>query len=252
MWNKLVKSLYLFFSLVIVCGAVYYQISLLWLLPLTFVCMGIMAWASFDIRSGFFLSAYCKASHPKRKHVALTFDDGPTAYTPQFLDILKKHQAKASFFCIGAQLEKYPEIALRIQDEGHLLGNHSQNHPKNMGFLSEHAVYAEIEACEKTFQRLLGYIPNYYRPPFGVTNPNIAKALSKTSYQVVGWNNRSLDTLLKNPQQIAKRIQRKIKAGDIVLMHDTTPKSVLALELLLEQLSLENYTFVTLDELLKM
>ena len=221
-----------------------------WLLLLFFLFIGVLSWGSFDVRLSFFTPIISKAPYPKNHTIALTFDDGPTDFTPQVLDLLKKYNAKATFFCIGTQLETHPKIVQRIFEEGHCLGNHSYSHPTKMGFLPVEEVFKEIEGCEQVFLNQLNFKPNYYRPPFGVTNPNIAKALKRFDYKVIGWSNRSLDTVLKSEQAIFDRVYKKVKSGDIVLMHDTALKNVLALELLLKQLSVDNYTFVTIDELL--
>lgn len=245
MLRKIIYILFFILAVLLLYNSFYWWLSLL-----SFLFIGVLSWGSFDVRLSFFTPIISKAPYPKHRTIALTFDDGPTNFTPQVLDLLKKHNAKATFFCIGTQLEKHPEIAQRIFEEGHCLGNHSYSHPTKMGFLSVEEVSSEIEGCEQVFFRQFNFKPDYYRPPFGVTNPKIAKALKRFDYKVIGWNNRSLDTVLKSEQAIFERVYKKVKSGDIVLMHDTSLKSVLALELLLNQLSVDNYRFVTIDELL--
>lgn len=229
-------------------GIVLGKLDLLWLCTLIFIILSILIWASFDLKLNFFVPAICKGQ--KGKIIALTFDDGPSEHTEKILDLLLKYDAKASFFCIGKQIEKYPKIAQRIINEGHILGNHTQNHPKNLGFLSATKVEKEILEAHQTIEKYLGISAKYYRPPFGVSNPNIAKALKKFNYQIIGWNNRSLDTIIHDEQRLFKRIYKKLPKKNLILMHDTQAHSVQVVEQLLKHLKNESYIFVHLDEFL--
>jgi peptidoglycan/xylan/chitin deacetylase (PgdA/CDA1 family) len=140
--------------------------------------------------------------------VALTFDDGPTEFTPKFLDLLKENNVKATFFCIGKQIEKYPETFQRIIAEGHTIGNHTLSHCNNTGFLSTSKMVEEIEKCDEVMLKIGSLKTNLYRPPFGVTNPNIAKAIKKTHKKSIGWNVRSLDTIIEDEKKFTKSHQR--------------------------------------------
>ena len=109
-----------------------------------FVWLIITTWGSFDIRSNYFVKTYWKSKTSDKK-IAITFDDGPTPITNEVLDILKKHNAKATFFCIGKQIRQHPDIFKRIIAEGHLIGNHSYSHDKGIGFFSTEKVADEIK-----------------------------------------------------------------------------------------------------------
>ncbi|HUH34396.1 MAG TPA: polysaccharide deacetylase family protein [Moheibacter sp.] len=249
MLKKILISFNLLYLGLFLTSHLLFEISLSWIFPLILINLIGIIWASSDLRLNFFLPAITQGK--KGKIIALTFDDGPTEYTEELLDLLLKYNAKATFFCIGQQIEKHPEIAQRIHSEGHTIGNHTQNHPKNLGFLSVEKVKKEIETCHQTIQKYMGFSPKYYRPPFGVTNPNIAKALKNTHYTVIGWNNRSLDTMIRNKTQLFNRIYRKLPNRNLVLLHDTQSNSVEVVEQLLKRLTDENYIFVNIDDFLK-
>lgn len=200
-----------------------------------------VVWGSFDIQLKYFINSITQKK-TKIKEVALTFDDGPTEFTPKFLDILKENNIKATFFCIGKQIEKFPETFQRIIAEGHIIGNHTYSHSNNTGFLSSPKMIEEIEKCDEVIFRIGNIKTNLYRPPFGVTNPNIAKAISKTQKKSIGWNVRSLDTVIDNEKKIYHRITKNLKPGSIILLHDTSEKTYLVLVELLLFLKRENYS----------
>lgn len=214
--------------------------------------IGLLAWGSFDIRLNLFVTAFSSSKTIKDKRIALTFDDGPTPFTMHVLDLLKQYNAKATFFCIGKQVEQYPHILKRILSEGHSIGNHTQTHTQKMGFLSTKEVLNEILLAEQTIETQAGFKPNLFRPPFGVTNPNIAKAIKQTDYSVIGWNIRSLDTVIEKEDRIFERVKNKIKPGSIILFHDTSKKSVTALESVLKHLQHQEYALVAIEELLNL
>lgn len=211
----------------------------------------ILAWGSFDIRLGYFTKTRCSNPKIKDLRVALTFDDGPTEFTNQALDILKENQVKATFFCIGKQIEKHPEIFNRIIAEDHLVGNHSYSHSTKFGFLKTDQVIEEIQKTDQLIFEGTGEKSLLFRPPFGVTNPNIHRAIQKTEHHVIGWSIRSLDTATEDEAKILKRIERKLHPGGIILMHDTTQKSINVLDNLLKSLSEKKYAIVPADELLE-
>jgi peptidoglycan/xylan/chitin deacetylase (PgdA/CDA1 family) len=167
------------------------------------------------------------------------------------LDVLSKFKAKGTFFCIGQQIEKHPEILKRIISEGHVVGNHSYSHSNKNGFFSTQKIVSEIEQTNTMIFQFINNKPKLYRPPFGVTNPNIARAVAKTNQVIIGWNIRSLDTVIENENTILERIKNKVKPGAIILLHDTSAKTVSVLEQLLLFLQSESYEMVTVDDLLE-
>lgn len=184
-------------------------------------------------------------------NISLTFDDGPhPEFTPKVLELLKRFNAKATFFCIGKQIEKHPKIFKEIVSSGHTVGNHTYSHSKSFGFFGTAKVMQELQKTNQLVYDIIGLRMNLYRPAFGVTNPNIEKAVRKLKLNSVGWNVRSLDTTPRNAEMVLKRITSKISKGDIVLLHDTSEKTILVLERLLLFLTAENLQSVTVDQLL--
>ena len=146
--------------------------------------LGLLSWGVFDIRMGYFIPVIYHLRGRPAKKVVLTFDDGPTEFTPLFLDLLNKYQAKAVFFCIGKQIEQYPEILKRIKEEGHIIGNHTYTHiPKNC-FASATTFAEEIRKTDEILQKFQ-IETTYFRPPYGITNPHIAKAIKKCGKKVI-------------------------------------------------------------------
>ena len=220
----------------------YVVIILLWLLTL--------ALGSFTMRFRFFTSAFIKGSQTE-KQVAITFDDGPTTeYTPQILQLLKTHQAKATFFCIGKQIEKHPEILKQIFLGGHTIGNHSYSHATNFGFFRKKRIVEELSKTDALIEEITNTKNTLFRPPYGVTNPSIAKALQETNHTVVGWNVRSYDTVIKNPAKVLNRIKKRVTPGAIILLHDTHSRCPEIVERLLQFLEKEGYQTVTIEKLL--
>lgn len=212
------------------------------------VFSAVVVWGSFAIELGYFVNSITH-KRTKIKEVALTFDDGPTEFTPKFLDLLQKHQVKATFFCIGKQIEKYPETFQRIIAEGHTIGNHTMSHSNSTGFLSASKMIAEIENCDKVMKTMGNIETDLYRPPFGVTNPNIAKAIRRTNKISIGWNVRSLDTITDNEKKIYQRITKNLKKGSIILLHDTSEKTYRVLVDLLVFLEDKKYSTFTVDSI---
>ncbi len=221
-----------------------------WLYLIGFLLFtGFLIWGIFDIKFSYFLKSFNENRDLQEKKIAVTFDDGPTEFTPEFLDLLKKNEAKATFFCIGKQIEKHPEIFRRIIEEGHEIGNHTYSHSEKTGFFSTQKMISEIERNDETILKFGNITTELYRPPFGITNPNIAKAIKKTGKKSIGWNIRSFDTVIENPDKITNRILPKIKPGSVILLHDTSEKTYLVLENLLLFLNRENYKTVTISQL---
>lgn len=187
-----------------------------------------------NICSHFFLKAKCKLEDKSKIH--LTFDDGPDENTtPQILEILKKHNQKATFFCIGEKIEQHPQIIKQIIEEGHKIGNHSYSHSNFFDIYKTSKIINEIKKTNQLIKDITGDECTIFRPPFGLTNPNIAKAVKKLNMEVIAWNIRSFDTI-KSKEKVFQRIS-KAKNGDIILFHDTKQHTI---EILDEFLQKEN------------
>src|SRR5690606_27468827 len=194
-----------------------------------------MAIASFSMSWKFYLKSITSNKIVTDKKIALTFDDGPNSeFTLKVLQILKDYNAKATFFCIGQNIETYPEILRAIADGGHDIGNHSFSHDLMIDFNSTERWLQEIKQTDNSIHKITGKKTTLFRPPFGVTTPKLAKALKVTEHKVIGWNIRSFDTVINNPQKILKRITKRVHPGAIILLHDKQSNVLLVLEHLLQ------------------
>jgi peptidoglycan/xylan/chitin deacetylase (PgdA/CDA1 family) len=202
------------------------------------------------IGSNYHVKTYCGNPLIKEKKIAITFDDGPNEMTIPVLNVLKKYNAKATFFCIGKNIETHSDILKKTINDGHTIGNHSYSHSATFDFYNKEKVIAEIEKTDDLIASVLGKKTTLFRPPYGVTNPSIRKALSVTKHKTIGWNIRSLDGIIKNEKFVLERIIKRIKPGGIVLLHDTSIETVDVLEQLLSFLEKNNYSVVPLEELL--
>ena len=210
---------------------------------------GALVWASASIRSGVYLKALCEARGEERK-VALTFDDGPDEeMTPRLLALLHRYKAKATFFVVGDKARQHPELVQRMMDEGHTVGNHTLHHSPLSPLYTSHRYYEELFFGRDVVERLTGRRMKLYRPPFGVTNPPIARAVKALGLTTVGWSVRSLDTIRMSRERVLRRIEKGLKPGAVILLHDRLPQSDRLVEDVLQLLERENYKAVTVDEL---
>lgn len=189
---------------------------------------------SFHIKWNYHVESLNYNNYTKDNYVAITFDDGPNEeFTPLVLRLLKKYNAKATFFCVGERVKQHPKVLKMIVDEGHVVGNHTYTHHEKFGFFKTEQVTSELRQTNAIIQEVIGNEVKLFRPPFGVTNPRIKKAITKVGLQSIGWSIRSLDTTSKPTDSIVKSIQKTLKNGDVVLLHDTSNKSIEVLEQLL-------------------
>ena len=181
------------------------------------------------------------------KYLALTFDDGPhPVHTPVLLDGLKERGVPATFFLMGSCIPGNEALVKRMQEEGHLIGNHSYNHVR----LTKAGSAAVCEAVDRTsgmIEDITGFRPQYMRPPYGDWNEELECQSGMTT---VLWSVDSLDWKLRNQKRIVKKVLKEAEDGDIILMHDIFDTSVSAALELIDILQREGYTFVTADELM--
>jgi peptidoglycan/xylan/chitin deacetylase (PgdA/CDA1 family) len=210
-----------------------------------------LVYASASIRSGIYLKVVCRIDTDE-KIMALTFDDGPDHITtPKILDVLLKYNIKVVFFCIGQKMEGQEALLRRMANEGHMIGNHSHDHGYFFPLLSRASVKKDIQKCEMRIQYITGQQRlSLFRPPFGVTNPTVAKTMTQLGYRTLGWDVRSFDTVKKKYQNVVKRVNRKIKPGSIILLHDTTPAMPVILEDIINYAQQQGYRFVRADQYL--
>jgi peptidoglycan/xylan/chitin deacetylase (PgdA/CDA1 family) len=212
----------------VIAGVLVYGVTAhgwpLWsILVFTAVWLSFLTYASLTLPARIFVDAICTG---KSGTLALTFDDGPhPTVTPALLDVLKKEGVKASFFCIGRHVEQDPAIAKRIVEEGHAIGIHSQDHHWSWGFASSRKVAEQITRCADAINIATGMRTRLFRPPFGVTNPKIGRAVRNTGVVTIGWDLRTFDTA-REPDDVMRRIERRRTPGTIAVLHDTQPGTV--------------------------
>lgn len=181
-----------------------------------------------------------------KKRVALTFDDGPhNTNTMKILDLLDKHNAKATFFMLGNRVNFYPDIAKEIVDRGHEPGNHTWNH-KDLTTLGEEEIKLEIQRTNDAIQTATSRTPVIYRPPYGAVNDYVKEAVDMES---ILWTVDTEDWKSRDAKQVLLEVQTNVKDGSVVLLHDIHGSTVEAVELILEFLDKEGYEFVTVSEL---
>lgn len=157
--------------------------------------------------------------------MALTYDDGPNdPYTLRVLDVLARHNARATFFLIGRYVRQRPDIARAIQSAGHTIGNHTDTHP-NLIFLSPDRVRQELDQCRKALEDAIGSPAPLFRPPFGGRRPAVLKAASALGLTTVMWSITGFDWSAKSSEPIVRKVTEQIEhprrpRSEIVLLHD--------------------------------
>jgi peptidoglycan-N-acetylglucosamine deacetylase len=225
------------------------QIKLLIIAVEVLLFVSVLAWASISINSQFYVKTICRSK--KKNMVAITFDDGPDPKnTIQILNLLDDYNAKATFFVIGEKAEENSGLVKLIHDSGHLIANHSYSHSYFFPMKSSKKIKEEILNTQSIIENITGEQNKYFRPPFGVTNPLIAGALKNLYLTVVGWSIRSFDTTFDKSEKIINRIKKRLKGGEILLLHDTGDNIIPILKNILEELNKMKLKVVRVDELI--
>lgn len=187
------------------------------------------------------------------KYIALTFDDGPDQrYTNDILDILKEKEVKATFFVVGQQVKKNPEVLQRIAEEGHAIGNHTYSH-KDLSKLNKQQMIVEIKTSDAVIKKTIGFTPAMVRAPYGAVSDTLKVVLKASSRELVGWNIDTRDWAGTSAANMSKMIKNEAKPGGIILMHSFGSKNikntVQALPGIIDDLVEMGYTLVTADQL---
>lgn len=194
------------------------RLSVIPLAGLILIC----AVAPFFPRFGFFLPVISRGESNK-KAVALTFDDGPDPLlTPQLLQLLLKHQLKATFFVTGKKAAQHPELINEILLQGHSIGNHSYIHDNLLMFRRIKTIAGEIASAQNALGDF-GIVPLAFRPPVGITGPRLRPALLNSGMYIVNFSCRACDGGNRWIKNISKKILKRIRPGDIVVLHDIRP-----------------------------
>ena len=219
------------------------------------VLLIVFAWLVFPVKGAQPLTIW--VGKPSRHAVALTFDDGPSPrYTPQILALLKHYQAKATFFVMGAKVEKYPRLIKAMLRDGHEVGNHSFTHPR----LTKTAQLGRERELERTRLDLdlLGCPeePKLIRPPYSAYDDRLVSYLKHTQRELVLWSIDSGDWRGLKAEAIAQNVLSRVRNGSIVVFHDSDEKSradrratVNALQVILPALQAAGYQMLTISQL---
>jgi len=184
-------------------------------------------------------------------YVAITFDDGPSAtLTPQLLDMLKARGMHATFYVVGENAERYPDILKRMVAEGHEIGNHSYNHPA-FTKLGADGVRSQIQRTSDAITAATGTPPKTLRPPYGATSPYITHRINEEfGMKVIMWQVDPLDWKYRDSGRVSAAIIKEAKPGDIILAHDIHATTVAAMPATFDALLAKGYKFVTVSELI--
>lgn len=192
--------------------------------------------------------------NPEDKCIYLTFDAGfENGCTPAILDVLKNHEVKAAFFLVGNYLNKEPELVRRMVEEGHMVGNHTYNHP-DMSLISDMDSFKkEIISLEELYKEVTGEeMPKYYRPPQGKFNEKNLKMADELGYKTIFWSLAYVDWYTDNQpskEQAFNKLIPRIHPGAVVLLHSTSKTNQQILDELLTKWKELGYKFETLDHL---
>lgn len=212
--------------------------------------LSVLAYGATVLSAAFFMPVNFKGPEASRS-IAITFDDGPIpGNSERALEILKAHHAKAAFFCIGHRVNAHPELTKRMHDEGHLVGNHSYWHAATFDLQTATKIGKELIDTDAAIERTIGAKPNFFRPPYGVTNPMLATAVKRGGYKTIGWSVRSFDTVSKDKHTLMNRVTRSLKGGDVVLFHDYCDITLEILPAFLDHVAKVGLKIVRVDELL--
>jgi peptidoglycan/xylan/chitin deacetylase (PgdA/CDA1 family) len=152
--------------------------------------------------------------------VAITIDDGPDPeVTPAVLEVLEAHKATATFFCVGERVEQHPSLARAIA-ERHDIGNHSYRHSHDFALLGPRALAREVGHAQQVIGAASGQWPCFFRAPAGLRNLFLEPVLARAGLQLASWTRRGYDTVSGDPGAVTARLTRRLRAGDILLLHD--------------------------------
>ncbi len=195
------------------------------------------------------LPIYCVETD--KKQIAISFDAAwGNDDTEQLISILKEYDVPATFFVVGAWVDKYPESVKALADAGHQIQNHSNTHP-HMPQLSREQMVDEIESCNKKIENITGTCPTLLRPPYGDYDNALIEVMTELNMNTIQWDVDSLDWKdSATPDSICQRVTSKVKNGSIVLFHNDADHTPAALPNILKCLKDEGYEFVFIEDLI--
>lgn len=196
---------------------------------------------------------------PGTKQLALTYDDGPNdPYTERLLDVLAKHNVRATFFLMGRFVKQRPDIARELVRAGHVVGNHTFTHPRLI-FESASQVKAEIAQCHQAITDAVGEYSKLFRPPFGGRRPVTLRVVRGLGFEPVMWNVTGYDWSAPSVEHIERKVARRVRGGNVILLHDgghhafgtDRSRTVIATDHLIARYRAEGYEFLTIPEMME-
>jgi len=182
-----------------------------------------------------------------KSSVALTFDDGPSAYTPQILNVLQRNGVRATFFSVGQQVQGHPGITQETSQAGDVIGNHSWSHP-DLTLLTPSQIRGQLSRTSEEIQRVTGVSPTLFRPPYGAMNATVRGTAEQLGLRPVLWNVDTGDWQRPGVNAIIRSVLDHASNGSIVLMHDgggDRSQTVQALPQIISELRQRGFVFVT-------
>jgi len=228
-----------------------------WMLAGLFLALAVVLLDAFYPRVSLFARSLSRIPQDAVEDtIALTFDDGPVEpYTRQILEILDRYGVKASFFCIGENVQRYPDLARDIVRRGHTLGNHTQRH-RNLMLTGTAGIERELEEAQRAIEEACGLQPRFFRCPKGYKSPLVTRALRRRALALVAYGYPIWDVENPPTEQLVARVLDRAAPGDIVVMHDGFPPAgagprdslVAALPRIIEGLLARGLRPVSLDQ----
>lgn len=191
------------------------------------------------------------------KQLALTYDDGPNdPYTLQLLEVLARHNVRATFFLIGRYVTQRPDIARELVKAGHAIGNHTFSHP-NLIFASSRQTKLELQRCEQALNDAIGQHSSLFRPPFGGRRPGTLRMARRLGLEPIMWRVSGHDWKGRPAEYVENKIRRQVRGGDVILLHDgghtafgaDRSQTVIATDRLIPWYKSQGYEFVTIPEM---
>jgi len=196
---------------------------------------------------------------PGSKQLALTYDDGPNdPHTLRLLEILARHNAKATFFVIGRYVKQRPDIVRELVRAGHVVGNHTFGHP-NLIFASAAQTRMQLGECEQALSEAVGEHSRLFRPPFGGRRPSTLRVARVLGFEPVMWSVTGWDWKGNPSEYVERRVSKQLRGGDVILLHDggdtafgaDRSQTVIATDRLIARYKSEGYEFVTVPEMME-
>ena len=193
------------------------------------------------------------------KQLALTYDDGPNdPYTLRLLEVLARHDVKATFFLIGRYVKQRPDIVCELVKAGHVVGNHTFTHPLLI-FKSAAEIKRQLKDCDRALTDAVGGHSNLFRPPFGGRRPAVFRIAHQMGLEPVMWNVTGYDWSVSSAEIIEKKVAGQVHGGDVILLHDgghpafgaDRSHTIAATDRLIGRYKAQGYEFVTIPEMMK-